>query len=75
MCISFISTESTNDNDIALLRIDAIDWATNPKIRPACLPDTDDQYTGQTATITGWGKMTHGELLMLCVSTYGIPQN
>uniref|UniRef100_A0A2P2HW09 Transmembrane protease serine 9-like n=1 Tax=Hirondellea gigas TaxID=1518452 RepID=A0A2P2HW09_9CRUS len=65
--------QSTNDNDIALLRIDAIDWATNPKIRPACLPDTDDQYTGQTATITGWGKTTHDGYSTLNLLEVDIP--
>lgn len=50
---------TTNNYDIALLRIDPIDFATL-SVRPICLPDdTSEDYTGQTATITGWGTVSY----------------
>jgi hypothetical protein len=49
-------------NDIALLRIDPIDWKASPTIRPVCLPaDLGEDYVDATATIVGWGSTQFGE--------------
>ncbi|XP_018011417.1 transmembrane protease serine 9 [Hyalella azteca] len=48
-------------NDIALLRIDPIDWAASPTIRPVCLPaDLGEDFVDATATIVGWGSTQFG---------------
>ena len=31
-------------------------------IIPVCLPSANANYIGQTATVTGWGRTTHGYL-------------
>merc|ERR1711974_516832 len=47
---------NTVDNDFALLRMaDRINWAANPNIRPACLPEyTAGDYDQWMSTVTGW---------------------
>ena len=33
----------------------------HPHIRPICLPtDTSDDYAGDVATVTGWGRTSYG---------------
>merc|ERR1712212_1254604 len=53
---------ATVDNDFALLRMaDRINWAANPNIRPACLPEyTAGDYDQWMSTVTGWGTTSSG---------------
>merc|ERR1711934_1274019 len=53
---------NTVNQDFALLRMaNPIDWASNPNIRPACLPAyTAGDYDGWMATVTGWGTTSAG---------------
>jgi len=57
---------STVDYDFALLRMaNKIDWAANPNIRPACLPEytaggTPPDYDQWMSTVTGWGTTSSG---------------
>ena len=45
------------ENDIALLRLaKRVDF--QPNIIPICLPSTNDDLTGRTGTVTGWGRRT-----------------
>merc|ERR1712072_1593580 len=45
---------STNNNDIALLKLEeAVDLSI---YTPACLPASSADYVGQTAKVIGWGK-------------------
>lgn len=46
-------------NDIALLKLKT-EVVYKDHIRPVCLPKSDQSYVGQTATVTGWGRMSHG---------------
>lgn len=50
------------DRDFALLRMaNPIDWAANPNIRPACLPEyTAGDYDQWMSTVTGWGTTSSG---------------
>ena len=32
----------------------------NSKVSPACLPGGSQDYTGQVATVTGWGSLSSG---------------
>merc|ERR1719308_106943 len=53
---------NTMEWDFALLRMaDRIDWAANPNIRPACLPEyTAGDYDQWMSTVTGWGTTSSG---------------
>jgi len=53
---------NTVDQDFALLRMaNPIDWASNPNIRPACLPEyTAGDYDQWMSTVTGWGTTSSG---------------
>ena len=53
---------STTDYDFAMLKFaTAVDFASYPHIRPACLPSDDSNtYAGETATVTGWGTTSSG---------------
>ncbi|GBL89638.1 Serine proteinase stubble [Araneus ventricosus] len=47
------------DNDIALLELDP-PVVFRPHISPICLPEPDEDFTGRSAFVSGWGKTTHG---------------
>jgi len=49
----------STDYDFALLKMKkAVDFGTNPHIRPVCLPRTDgNDYVDYIATTTGWGTL------------------
>merc|ERR1711931_593746 len=53
---------ATTDQDFSLLRMaDRINWAANPNIRPACLPEyTAGDYDQWMSTVTGWGTTSSG---------------
>ncbi|XP_025986900.1 uncharacterized protein LOC105197529 isoform X2 [Solenopsis invicta] len=52
----------TLDNDIAILKLDHdVDFAKNPHISAACLPDKLDDFTGTRCWTTGWGKDAFGD--------------
>jgi len=46
-------------NDIALLKLKT-EVVYKDHIRPICLPKSGDSFVGETATVTGWGRMAHG---------------
>ncbi|XP_047491645.1 proclotting enzyme-like isoform X5 [Penaeus chinensis] len=46
-------------NDVALIKI-AHDVTYKEHIIPVCLPQQGDVFTGQYATVTGWGRLSHG---------------
>lgn len=48
--------DDQSDFDLALLRLDSpIDF--QPNIIPICLPTNDDEFSGLTGTVTGWGRI------------------
>lgn len=49
-------------NDVAVLTMDApVEYSRT--IRPVCLPTVDArQYTGQTATVIGWGSLRESNI-------------
>ena len=52
----------TFEYDLALLRFyDSVNF--QPNIIPICLPEDDDTLVGETAWVTGWGKLYDRELL------------
>jgi len=57
---------SNYDHDIALVRLArSVDISHTPLIRPACLPSPGEEYTGYTATVTGWGRSnTQGDQII-----------
>jgi len=52
----------TLDFDFSMVQLKtAVDFASYPHIRPACLPtDTSNDFAAQVATVTGWGTLTEG---------------
>ncbi|XP_042212964.1 trypsin-1-like [Homarus americanus] len=50
---------STQDNDIAVLKL-ATKASLNENVKPACLPSVSEDYTGFTATVSGWGTLSSG---------------
>ena len=49
---------STHSNDIALIRL--AEEADISVYTPACLPATNEDFTGQKALLTGWGATSEG---------------
>merc|ERR1719481_1586008 len=52
----------TTDIDFSLLKMKrTVDFSKYPHIRPICLPtNPNEDYTGFTATVTGWGTTSSG---------------
>lgn len=52
----------TYEHDLALVQMEEpIKFL--PHISPICLPGNDDLLIGETATVTGWGRLSeHGRL-------------
>ncbi|ROT74590.1 CUB-serine protease [Penaeus vannamei] len=52
---------NTLDNDIALIRLKTeIQFPSDNKIAPVCLPTAGEMYDSVDATITGWGAQQEG---------------
>jgi len=52
----------TYEYDLALVQLDrSLEFA--PHVAPICLPGTDDLLVGETATVTGWGRLSEGGTL------------
>ncbi|XP_047488843.1 transmembrane protease serine 2-like [Penaeus chinensis] len=52
---------NTVDNDIALIRLTTeIQFPSDNKIAPVCLPTAGEMYDNVDATITGWGAQQEG---------------
>ncbi|XP_063602625.1 transmembrane protease serine 2-like [Penaeus indicus] len=52
---------NTLDNDIALIRLTTeIQFPSDNKIAPVCLPTAGEMYDNVDATITGWGAQQEG---------------
>ncbi|KAH0948456.1 hypothetical protein HN011_009680 [Eciton burchellii] len=47
----------TFEYDLALLRFYEPLLPFQPNVLPICLPDDDETYVGQTAYVTGWGRL------------------
>ena len=53
-------TDSTKENDIALLKINGT-ISFSSKVQPACLPDRDTSYDGVgDCMVSGWGRTVEG---------------
>lgn len=51
----------TYENDLALVQLDEpIEF--QPHISPICLPPDNVELQGRNATVTGWGRLSEGEL-------------
>ena len=50
----------TFDNDLALLELEK-PVKFQEHILPVCLPEGSDDYVGDIAYVTGWGRLSHGE--------------
>lgn len=50
----------TFEYDLALMRLHE-PVAFQPNIIPVCLPETDDNFIGRKAFVTGWGRLYEGE--------------
>ncbi|UYV78007.1 TMPRSS11D [Cordylochernes scorpioides] len=53
----------TFENDLALLHL-AQPVHFQPHVVPICLPRAAEDFTGQLAYVSGWGKLAHGEFLV-----------
>lgn len=50
---------ATFENDLALLELERpVEF--QPHIVPICLPGRNEDFTGRTSYVTGWGKLSHG---------------
>lgn len=59
----------TFEYDLALLRFYE-PVAFQPNIIPVCVPETDENFIGRTAFVTGWGRLYEVfTLLLLIVQT------
>ncbi|XP_046572389.1 uncharacterized protein LOC124280494 [Haliotis rubra] len=60
------STQTTA-NDVAILKVDPIDFNAISNTAPACLATADYAMTGQDCTVVGFGATSFGNPRMLCV--------
>ena len=55
----------TFEYDLALLRFyEPVTFS--PNVIPICVPDDDEHLVGETAWVTGWGRLYEGEGVILC---------
>ena len=54
------------ENDLAILELETpVEF--KPYIVPICLPSTSDgDFVGQKAEVTGWGKLSHSNIIQIC---------
>lgn len=52
----------TFEYDLALLRFYE-PVVFQPNIIPVCVPDSDENFIGRTAFVTGWGRLYEGEFV------------
>ena len=53
---NFTDTGDFYENDIAVLKLgQAVDLYSYPNIKPACLPQSSGEFSGEMATLAGWG--------------------
>lgn len=60
---------STFENDLALLELES-PIQFDAHIVPICMPPDDADYTGQMATVTGWGRLKYSKLLLLHIISH-----
>lgn len=54
----------TFEYDLALLRFyEPVTF--QPNIIPVCVPQTDENFVGRNAHVTGWGRLYEGELYII----------
>uniref|UniRef100_T1IUP9 Peptidase S1 domain-containing protein n=1 Tax=Strigamia maritima TaxID=126957 RepID=T1IUP9_STRMM len=64
--------QATFENDIALLEMDRpVDL--QPHIVPVCLPPKTAYYTGETAIVSGWGRLSSGGALPSTLHYVDVP--
>ncbi|XP_076047466.1 trypsin-1-like [Oratosquilla oratoria] len=52
---------STLDNDIAIIKLaEPIEFQSDNKIAPVCLPDAKTNYSNVEAIVSGWGALSSG---------------
>ncbi|XP_050678847.1 serine proteinase stubble-like [Leptidea sinapis] len=62
----------TYEYDLALVKLDSpVQFA--PHISPICLPASDDLLVGETATVTGWGRLSEGGVLPSILQEVQVP--
>lgn len=54
----------TFEYDLALLRFYE-PVVFQPNIIPVCVPETDENFIGRTAFVTGWGRLYEGEYFLI----------
>ncbi|XP_042869283.1 transmembrane protease serine 9-like [Penaeus japonicus] len=53
----------TKENNIAVIRLSSpVNLNADIPVKPVCLPDASDDFSGRTAVATGWGLMAEGGL-------------
>ncbi|XP_023230910.1 transmembrane protease serine 9-like [Centruroides sculpturatus] len=62
----------TLENDLALLELES-PVRFQSHIIPICLPDRWEDFTGQIAYVTGWGKLSHGGTLPTVLQEVRVP--
>lgn len=55
----------TFEYDLALLRFYE-PVVFQPNIIPVCVPDSDENFIGRTAFVTGWGRLYEGKSFRFC---------
>lgn len=58
----------TFEFDLALMRFYEPVLPFQPNVLPICVPDDDEDYVGQTAFVTGWGRLYEGQKLNSFIS-------
>ena len=52
----------TFEYDLALLRFyEPVEF--KPNVIPICIPDEDEELVGETAWVTGWGRLYEGKII------------
>lgn len=53
---------ATFENDLAILELES-PVQFDAHIVPICMPDDDADFTGQMATVTGWGRVKYSKFV------------